>query len=444
MPAGRRESYIAAVERAQAAEADDPPVVMDPREALLRAQVIEPCQQLIERVELIRQRAQPEENSSVKTDGDGPGEDRKSQYKEAREQSQELSWYILLDFAAFLKDFLPAVWKKVCGETPPRELYDEERELIKFLGEVRLTTELKNALAAGGTYAISDCWGSLLAALAAIDNHSDLLGDVTDAYDRDSATARAAWPPKLFPLADPEHVGPLYDATSDEPRSSQLEAAITAERTHPLDDPEGKKGLAQYVVAALQHEDPPQRTPPLPLAARVGVATADPAWFVIRCVFERPACGPVAPAIVSDPTEPFQLAGFFDPDAPARPIRIGLPVDISPGGLRKFDKNTAFIISDMLCGQIRRLRKLTFGDLVRSVLPWPFHKDLPGARAAPCSKGGSSFGMICSLSIPIITICALILLMIIVSLLDIIFHWIPFFILCFRLPGFTARSKDRD
>jgi hypothetical protein len=48
--------------------------------------------------------------------------------------------------------------------------------------------------------------------------------------------------------------------------------------------------------------------------------------------------------------------------------------------------------------------------------------------------------MICTLSIPIITICALILLMIIVNLLDIIFRWIPYLIMCFPLPGFKAKK----
>jgi hypothetical protein len=136
------------------------------------------------------------------------------------------------------------------------------------------------------------------------------------------------------------------------------------------------------------------------------------------------------------------MAGFFDPDAPARPIRIPLPIDTSPAGLRKFDKNTAFMISDMLCGQIKRAKGLSFGDLVLSVLPWPFHKDLPVPEAGPCkSDAGMQFGMICTLSIPIITICALILLMIIVSLLDIIFRWIPYFIVCFPLPGFKAKKS---
>jgi hypothetical protein len=163
-------------------------------------------------------------------------------------------------------------------------------------------------------------------------------------------------------------------------------------------------------------------------------------WFVIRCAFERPNCGPLEPAIVSAPTRPFQMASFFDPDAPARPIRIALPIDTSPAGLRKFDKKAAFMISDMLCGQIDRVKGMTLGDLIRSVLPWPLHKDLSLPDKGPCKQAdGLEIGMICSLSIPIITICALLLLMIIVSLLDIIFRWIPFFLICFPLPGFKAK-----
>src|SRR5262249_16259271 len=152
-----------------------------------------------------------------------------------------------------------------------------------------------------------------------------------------------------------------------------------------------------------------------------------------RCVYERPACGALHEDLVSGPSERFQLAGFFDPDAPARPIRIGLPVDTTPAGLRKFDKNTAFVMSDVLCGQVARLRGLTFCDLIRSVLPWPLHKDLSVPEGGPCKQGGANVGLVCSLSIPIITICALILLMIMVSLLDIIFRWIPYLIVCFPL-----------
>ena len=98
-------------------------------------------------------------------------------------------------------------------------------------------------------------------------------------------------------------------------------------------------------------------------------------------------------------------------------------------------------MSDMLCGQVNRMKGITLGDLVLSVLPWPLHKDLSVPDGGPCGSSGLQLGMICSLSIPIITICALLLLIIIVFLLDFIFRWIPFFLICFPLPRFSAGKK---
>ena len=72
-----------------------------------------------------------------------------------------------------------------------------------------------------------------------------------------------------------------------------------------------------------------------------------------------------------------------------------------------------------------------------SILPWPFNKKLPVGPKGPCSTG-----MICSLSIPIITLCALFLLMIMVALLNFIFFWLPFFLVCFPIPGLKAKSKS--
>ena len=73
-----------------------------------------------------------------------------------------------------------------------------------------------------------------------------------------------------------------------------------------------------------------------------------------------------------------------------------------------------------------------------SVLPWPFHKDLPvgDGGTGPCVGGGT----ICSFSIPIITICALIVLIVFVMLLNIIFFWLPFLKICFPIPGLTGKK----
>ena len=166
----------------------------------------------------------------------------------------------------------------------------------------------------------------------------------------------------------------------------------------------------------------------------------DEGWFVLRCAYVRCDCGPLKPALLSAPSSRFQLASFFDSDAPARPIRIALPFDTTPAGLRKHNKNTAFVMSDVLCGQVQRAKGLGFIDLVLSVLPWPFHKNLDVGGMGPCKSPQARLGMICSLSLPIITICALILLMIIVSLLDLIFRWMPFFAICFPVPKLKGKG----
>ncbi len=255
-------------------------------------------------------------------------------------------------------------------------------------------------------------------------NFASKLESVTLAYDRENPDAQ--WPDFLFPFADPVEDAPLP------PDQSGASAANLQEALDKVD------ALAELIRLALPVETQPGPTPTIASMPPVDVRDG---WFALRCVFERPNCGPLEPPIISEPTLPFQLANFFDPDAPARPIRIALPMDTSPAGLRKFDKNAAFMISDMLCGQIDRFRALSFGDLIRSVLPFPLHKDLSVPDSGPCkTSGGLQMGMICTFSLPIITICALILLIIIVTLLDIIFRWLPFFTICFPLPGFKAKK----
>jgi hypothetical protein len=240
------------------------------------------------------------------------------------------------------------------------------------------------------------------------------------------------WPGFLFPFADP-----TLSAT-DGPLPSITIPAIGGEK--PIDTAFRKiDAFAGLIRDALpEQEAPPESS--LPLVAQRPIDMRE-AWFQVRCVYERPECGPLDPPVVSAPTEPFQMANFFDSDAPARPIRIALPIDTSPAGLRKFDKNAAFVMSDMHCGQVNRMKGITLADLVLSVLPWPFHKDLSVPDSGPCAGGGLQFGMICSLSIPIITICAMLMLFIIVFLLDFIFRWVPFFLICFPIPNFSSGKK---
>lgn len=389
IPVARREAYINAMQMppTQAGTLTAASSPLDPRMALVRSQVIEPWKHLIEIAE-----------TAVKvlgSSGSITDAEKTALLKSPREQIQTGSWYVLLDLAKFLEDHIGNVWERLQGKALSIRLTDKQQDLIGKLQSITLT-QYPNT--------------SLESALKSIRLSEDDLEQVEYSYD--SSKQQELWPNFLFPLADPEIRGPLSAQDVD--------------------------GLDKLIAAALPAESTGE-APAIPLAARPVMDTRQ-GWFVIRCVFERPECGPLDPPLLSDPTVPFQMAGFFDPDAPARPIRIALPIDTTPAGLRKFDKNTAFMISDVLCGQIKRVRGMSLGDLIRSVLPWPFYKPLSVPDTGPCGDNAGRLGMICSLSLPIITICALLLLMMIVALLDAIFRWIPFFLICFPLPGF--KSKD--
>ena len=247
----------------------------------------------------------------------------------------------------------------------------------------------------------------------------------------DEAGYKQGWPAFLFLFADAWFDIPRPYAAAEAPAAGAADFEIEKQQAQIDKLQDAIEAIAPRLGVAL----------PEPTLASMQPADMREAWYVMRLVYERPDCAPLEGPVTSRATTPFQLAGFFDPDAPARPLRIGLPVDISPAGLRKFDKNAVFMMSDMLCGHVDRFKGIGFADLVLSVLPWPFHKPLSVPDKGPCKSGELSLGVMCSMSIPIITICALILLMIIVSLLDFIFRWLPMFAVCFPLPGFKGKKE---
>ncbi|MFD0449552.1 hypothetical protein ACFQZK_00535 [Rhodococcus aetherivorans] len=157
----------------------------------------------------------------------------------------------------------------------------------------------------------------------------------------------------------------------------------------------------------------PPTGPPGPLP--VTPSRLDGAVYAARLVYERPHCPPSHRLTISAPTEAFQLAHFYDPDAPFRQNRIVLPVDTSLEGLRKFPRAVTIELSAQLRRQMERVQAIKLKDLDEG--------NIPGERPL-------DLGLVCSLSIPIITICALVLLMIIVSLLNIVFFWVPLFRFC--------------
>ncbi|MCW7541372.1 hypothetical protein OOT46_26525 [Aquabacterium sp. A7-Y] len=455
VPVGRREAYQAASQAPVPGGAQAP---MDPRLALFHTQVLAPWKALVNRVMLNGPTGEPESpaqraawlkaarpewvfaNTSTGFDRNAPDVDA---LRATRSGVQTASWYLLLDLSLYLKEQLKSgFWDVVqAGGVPvgpARSLYDALSSAA-MPGEL---TSSSDSFTAGPARIVGDAYRedevelNLIEALKRIVEFESVLESARGSFEIPSASGAAkpaGWPDFLFLFADP-WFGVLQPPEPDDfnpPTGDYLAEKIQA-RIH---------SLAGFVEAALP---PLDGTRPLPEPALATMTPADlrEAWYVMRLVYERPDCAPFHGTVVSAATQPFQMAGFFDPDAPARPIRIGLPLDISPAGLRKFDKNTAFMLSDMLCGQIDRMKGIGLGDLVRSVLPWPLHKDLNVPEKGDCkTSDGLSLGVMCSLSIPIVTICALLLVMIIVSLLDFIFRWLPYFIVCFPLPGFKGRKE---
>lgn len=454
VPVGKREAYMGAPRRAPAATASQPgsrpSPNSDPRMLLVWTQVTEPWKQLIEQTAAARDKLY-DPPSEPFNDRDKPPSrsEKNNELQASREQIQVGSWYVLLDFAKLLKEHLPNVIKKIAGESVP--LNAAQTALVNALSAAELPASLQSDLKAT-SYPSAVVARTLAEALVSIlggaplnqqaaDALEDKLEKVSAPYHRSENTSATFWAPFMFPLAD---VGPPLPGTGIfSAAGNSFVIPLLPPAPGPQDPDLLKAALARIdnLSNLIYNALPPLPAGPMPALPIGSEPPLDPreGWFALRCVFERPNCGPLDPALVSSITRPFQMAGFFDPDAPARPIRIALPVDTSPAGLRKFDKKTAFMMSDVLCGQVNRAKGMSLGDLVRSVLPWPFHKDLSASlgNIKPCAGGA---GMICTLSIPIITICALILLMIIVNLFDLIFRWIPYFLICFPLPGFKAKK----
>ena len=137
--------------------------------------------------------------------------------------------------------------------------------------------------------------------------------------------------------------------------------------------------------------------------------------YFLRLVYEHDPCVPV----LSDPSPTFTFAKCFDPDAPARPVRIELP-SIKPKDLRKYKRGIGLQFSPELNNVINRISpKMLQGD---PLLP----ADGIGANL--------SIAFICSFSISITFLVAIIVMFIFLILFNIIFWWLPFIRICFPIP----------
>jgi hypothetical protein len=139
------------------------------------------------------------------------------------------------------------------------------------------------------------------------------------------------------------------------------------------------------------------------------------ATYVIRTfirVQDTPDCPPRT--LWTENSEAFEIVPWYESgDQP--PVKVELP-DIDRNLLSKLKPNVAFKVPHSVQ---KFMDNIDLGNLTAGDSP-------------PESKLG--FGMICGFNIPIITLCAFIVLSIFIALLNIVFWWLPFVKICIPFP----------
>ena len=118
----------------------------------------------------------------------------------------------------------------------------------------------------------------------------------------------------------------------------------------------------------------------------------------------------------------FRVAATFDPEA-SRPSLIPMPS-----------------MRDLKRGLAKGASILTPGDTFSLVNSLKFKKGISEDTVSGNFDLGAGIQWICSFSLPVITIVAMILLMIMVSLLNIIFFWMPWVKICLPFPKMPKGS----
>jgi hypothetical protein len=386
IPAGRKQTYVGGVVLKQTG-GQVTPTNPDPRQIDFQSLVLDPWGDLVSWA------------SGVSDIAPGQGANSSADSIAAAQSSA----FILVDFANFLAANLADVWAVVQGTSTSSALTGAELALYEALAGATMG-DLQDANSHSLAEAIA------LAKLVESDLNSEILPSGQPTTNPPPAS-------QLLPSLPSGYPGPLLT----DPQLASLIGRASDQ------DPLSQRQIETLVVAALNQAGPAPASAVLPPSNNPQNPQGDD-WYIVRCVYERPQCAvltlPAMP-ILSPASQVFQLASYFDPDAPARRIQVELPVDTTAATLRKYDKGVAFMISDQLNQQMQRVTGL---------------KDLMNGQVG--SPGGFNLGMICSFSIPIITICAMIVLMIFVILLNIVFFWLPFLKICFPLPTFSAKGGD--
>jgi hypothetical protein len=133
-------------------------------------------------------------------------------------------------------------------------------------------------------------------------------------------------------------------------------------------------------------------------------------------VNRAPQCPPEL--VWSEYSEPYTIAPWYAPAETGLPLpQIDLPDPFDRNALRQLKPSVAFRVPEKLFGVMNNMDPASVMD---------------GKRPAD----GDGFGLdwLCSFNLPIITICAFLVLNIFLSLFDIVFRWMLFIKVCIPMP----------
>lgn len=150
------------------------------------------------------------------------------------------------------------------------------------------------------------------------------------------------------------------------------------------------------------------------MTASVGRFDRPGALYQVRAFVRVRQCEECPPVLVwSEPGEPFSIVPWYEA-GDAAPVRIALP-EAKLSEMAKLKPNVAFQVpaslQDALAG-MKIKKPLEIGK----------------------GSAGITVDWICGFSIPLITLCAFIVLNIFLQLLNIIFWWLPFIKICIPIP----------
>jgi len=138
------------------------------------------------------------------------------------------------------------------------------------------------------------------------------------------------------------------------------------------------------------------------------------AFVRVRRPEDSPRCPPEL-FWTAQATAEFEIAPWYETGPGPMPV-VQLPDPFAPGGLARFKPNVGFALP------------ASIADVVRNNSP----QDLLEGNG----KRGSSLGIewLCGFNIPLITLCAFIVLSLFLSLFQIIFWWLAFIKICIPIP----------